>query len=39
MGKTIDKNLSKSLRGTYIKKLLDHGKQSVTCALKTTSKK
>ena len=37
MGKNIGENISKNLSGKYSQKLLDHAKQSVTDALKTTS--
>ena len=39
MGKTIVKNISKSLSGKYSQKLLDHAKTSATDALKTSSKR
>ena len=39
MSKNIGKNISKNLSGKYSQKLLDHTKQSITDALKTTSKK
>ena len=39
MGKNIDKNISKNLSGKYSQKLLDHGKQYATDALKTASKR
>ena len=38
MSKNIGKNISKSLCGKYNQKLLNHGKQSVKDALKTSSK-
>ena len=38
VGKSIDKNISKSLSGKYSQKLLNHAQQSATDALKTTSK-
>ena len=38
IAKNIGKNLSKNVSGKYSQKLLDHGKKSVTVALKTTSK-
>ena len=37
MGKTIGKNISKSLGGKYSQKLFDHAKISATGALKTCS--
>ena len=39
MGKNIGKNTSKDVSGKYSQKRLDHAKQSVTDALKTTSKR
>ena len=39
MSKTIGKNISKNLSGKYNQKFLDHAKQSLTDALKITSKK
>ena len=39
MSKNIGKNISKKVSGKYSQKLLDHGKQFATDALKTTSKK
>ena len=39
MGENIGKNVSKYLNGKYRQKLFDHAKQSVTDALKTTSKR
>ena len=39
MGENIGKNVSKKLGGKYSLKLLDHGKQSATDALNTSSKK
>ena len=39
MGKNIDKNISKNVRGKYRQKLLDHAKKSATDALKTSSQK
>ena len=39
MGKNIAKNISKSLSGNYSQKHFDHARQSVTDALKTTSKR
>ena len=39
MGENIGKNISKYLSGKYSQKLFDHAKQSVTDALKTTSKR
>ena len=39
MGKNIGKNMSKNLSGKYRQKLLGHAIQSVTDALKTTSKR
>ena len=39
MGKTICKNISKNLSSKYSQKLLDHGKQSATDALKTATKR
>ena len=39
MGKSIGKNISKNVSGKYSQKLLDHGKQSATDALKTSSKR
>ena len=39
MGKTISKNISKTLCGKYSQKFLDHAKQSATDALKTYSKR
>ena len=38
IGKNIGKNKRKNLRGKYRQELLDHAKQSVTDALKTTFK-
>ena len=38
MDQNIGKNISKNLSGKYSRKVLDHAKQSVTNALKTTSK-
>ena len=37
MGKNTGANTSRNLSGNYSQKLLDHAKQSVTDALKTTS--
>ena len=37
--KKIGKNISKNLSSKYSQKLLDHAKQSVTDALKTSSKR
>ena len=39
MGKTIGKNISKTLSGKYKQKRLDHAKQFATDALKISSKK
>ena len=39
MGKKIGKNISKSLDSKYSQKRLDHAKQSVTDAFKTSSKR
>ena len=38
MDQNIGKNISKNLSGKYSRKVLDHAKQSVTNALKTSSK-
>ena len=38
MGKYIDKNIGKNLRGKYIQKLLHHIKQTTKDAFKTASK-
>ena len=38
MGKNIGKNISKTLRSEYGKKMFDHDKQSATDALKTALK-
>ena len=38
MGKKVGKRISKNVSGKYNQKLLDHGKQSATDALKTPSK-
>ena len=37
--KNMDKNISKSMSGKYIQKLLENAKKSTTDALKTSSKK
>ena len=37
--KNIDRNISKNLNSKYSHKLLDHAKQSVTDALKTSPKR
>ena len=37
MGKTIGKNISKSLSSKYIQKIFDHAKQSAGDAIKTCS--
>ena len=39
MGKTIGKNICKSLSGKYCQKLLDNAKQSTADAFKTASKR
>ena len=39
IGKSIGKNIIKSLNGKYSQKLLDHAKQSATDANKTSSKR
>ena len=39
MGKIIGKNISKNLRGKYGQKPLDHAKQFVIDAIKTSSKR
>ena len=39
MGKSIGKNISKSIRSKYSQNLLDHAKQSATDAIKTDSKR
>ena len=39
MGKSICKNICKSLSGKYSQKFIDHAKQSATDALKTSSKR
>ena len=39
MGRNIVKNISKSLNSKYSQKLLDHAKQSVTYAFRTSSKR
>ena len=39
IGKNVNKNKSKNLSSKYGQKLLDHGEQSVTDALKTASKR
>ena len=39
MGKSIGKNISKDLIGKYNQKLLHHGKESDTDALRTSSKR
>ena len=39
MDRNIGKNISKTLSSTYSRKLLDHGKEPTTDALKTDSKK
>ena len=39
MSKNISKNISKNVSAQYNQKLLDHANQSVTDALKTTSKR
>ena len=39
MGKNIVKNISKSLKSKYSKKLLDRTKQSATVVFKTSSKR
>ena len=39
MGKNIDKNIRKNLRGKNSQRLLDHAKQSATDVFKTASKR
>ena len=39
MGKTTGKSTSKNLNGKYSQEHFDHGKESATDALKTTSKR
>ena len=39
MGKNIDKNIRKNLRGKNSQRLLDHAKQSTTDVFKTASKR